>query len=76
MEDVVGNVWEWVADWSEDYTAAPQVDPKGPASGKLKVIRGGGWNGSNIAWVRPSFRYRDIPTKKSHGIGFRCAKSI
>ena len=76
VEDVVGNVWEWVADWSEDYTAAPQVDPKGPASGKLKVIRGGGWNGSNIAWVRPSFRYRDIPTKKSHGIGFRCAKSI
>jgi len=38
------------------------------------VIRGGSWNGSYASWVRPTFRYKDAPTKRSYGIGFRCAK--
>ena len=48
--------------------------PKGPESGDEKVIRGGSWNGSYASWVRPTFRYKDAPTKRSYGIGFRCAK--
>jgi formylglycine-generating enzyme required for sulfatase activity len=74
VQDVVGNVWEWTADWFASYGAEAQTEPKGPASGEMRVIRGGGWNGSRPAWVRPSFRYRDVPTKRSHGIGFRCAR--
>ena len=73
IQDVVGNVWEWVADYYAPYDAAESVDPHGPASGSEHVIRGGGWNGSDPAWVRPTFRYKDEPEKKSHGIGFRCA---
>ncbi len=73
LEDVVGNVWEWVADWSAPYTASAQVDPKGPAEGTAKVIRGGAWNGSEPAWVRPTFRYQNDPKTKSYGVGFRCA---
>jgi formylglycine-generating enzyme required for sulfatase activity len=72
--DVVGNVWEWVADWYGPYTADEQKEPKGPADGTQRVIRGGAWNGSSPAWVRPTFRYKDTPTKRSYGIGFRCAK--
>ncbi len=74
VKDVVGNVWEWVADWYGDYGKEELKDPKGPAAGDERVIRGGAWNGSYPSWVRPTFRYRDAPTKRSYGIGFRCAK--
>jgi formylglycine-generating enzyme required for sulfatase activity len=74
VQDVVGNVWEWVADWYGEYGKDEQTDPKGAESGNEKVIRGGSWNGSYASWVRPTFRYKDAPTKRSYGIGFRCAK--
>jgi formylglycine-generating enzyme required for sulfatase activity len=74
VEDVVGNVWEWVADWYGDYGTDESIDPKGPSAGDERVIRGGAWNGSYASWVRPTFRYKDAPSKRSYGIGFRCAK--
>jgi formylglycine-generating enzyme required for sulfatase activity len=74
--DVVGNVWEWVADWDGPYTAEDQKDPTGPEQGTKKVIRGGAWNGSYPSWLHPSFRYAQDPTALSHGIGFRCASSL
>ncbi len=79
LSDVVGNVWEWTSDWYAPYTAAPETDPKGPAAevdGDGRVIRGGAWNGAYPAWVRPTFRYHDAPTKRSYGIGFRCAADL
>lgn len=41
--DMAGNVREWVNDWydPEYYTSAPNTDPPGPATGILRVIRGG-----------------------------------
>jgi formylglycine-generating enzyme required for sulfatase activity/serine/threonine protein kinase len=76
VQDVVGNVWEWVADYYGPYSKDEQKAPKGPETGDEKVIRGGAWNGSYASWVRPTFRYKDAPTKRSYGIGFRCAKSL
>jgi formylglycine-generating enzyme required for sulfatase activity/serine/threonine protein kinase len=74
VEDVVGNVWEWVADFYAPYTEDDQANPRGPATGDARVIRGGGWNGSYAAWVRPTFRFKSDANQRSYGIGFRCAK--
>ncbi|HEY6081024.1 MAG TPA: bifunctional serine/threonine-protein kinase/formylglycine-generating enzyme family protein [Polyangiaceae bacterium] len=74
--DVVGNVWEWVADWDGAYQASDQKNPSGPDSGQKRVIRGGAWNGSFPEWLHPAFRYAQDPKAQSHGIGFRCAKSL
>lgn len=43
-QDMVGNVYQWVADWFGDYQSASQNDPTGPANGLLgRVNRGGSW---------------------------------
>jgi len=76
LADVVGNVWEWAADWHAPYSAGASVDPKGPASGTERVLRGGAWNGSDPGWVRPTYRFKSQPGLRSHGIGFRCAASL
>ena len=79
IQDVVGNVWEWVADRYAAYdpstASATVADPNGPGTGSDRVIRGGAWNGSDPSWVRPSFRFHVAPTARSYGFGFRCAKS-
>jgi formylglycine-generating enzyme required for sulfatase activity len=80
IHDVVGNVWEWVADFHADYdkttTSTTVADPKGPSVGADRVVRGGAWNGSQPSWVRPSFRFHVAPTARSYGFGVRCAKSL
>jgi formylglycine-generating enzyme required for sulfatase activity len=76
LHDVVGNVWEWTSDWYGPYGSEPESDPKGAASGELRGMRGGSWNGSEAAWVRPTYRFMAPPVLRSHGIGFRCAKTL
>ena len=45
-----GNVWEWCEDFYGNYdTSQPiSLNPKGPNSEGLRVLRGGSW--SNFAW--------------------------
>ncbi len=74
VEDLGGNVWEWVADWSGLYPSDPQTDPKGPAKGVRKVVRGGGYNADDEIDVRSSQRYSNVPDTRTALFGFRCSR--
>ena len=67
VEDVVGNVWEWVADWYGEYGKDEQAAPKGPVSGDERVIRGGSWNGSYVD-VGAARTFRKGRTRSSRSV--------
>ena len=71
--DMAGNVWEWVGDWYDYafYASSPAQNPRGPETGELKVLRGGGW-GTREWSVRAAARYYAPPDTRAGDIGFRC----
>ena len=70
--DMMGNVYEWTADGYGPYdTAGIQLNPKGVATGKDKVVRGGSWN-SPRQYLRAADRVARSPELQYGDVGFRC----
>jgi len=79
LYDMLGNVWEWTQDWMGDYSAGSQTDPQGPtsdpASGSIRVVRGGSWYVA-ASRARAGYRFHYTPDARDDDIGFRPLRSL
>jgi formylglycine-generating enzyme required for sulfatase activity len=71
--DLSGNLSQWQNDrWSEALSAG--VDVQGPASGSVRVGRGGSWfSGPQIA--RVAYRGSSTPGDRYSNLGFRLLRT-
>ena len=75
LYDMLGNVWEWTADWSSNYSSVSQDDPSGPLTGSLRMYRGGSIAGSTSE-SRAASRRSIAPTSAFLNLGFRVVRSF
>jgi formylglycine-generating enzyme required for sulfatase activity len=71
--DILGNAWEWTADFYAPYDPSVAADPTGPPVGEYRVLRGASVS-MGAAGVRPTRRYKDRPDEQREDYGFRIIK--
>ncbi len=73
--DMLGNAWEWVADWYGEayYASSASSDPPGPESGSVRVRRGGSWHSWSL-YTRCTFRNWNTPQTRYPLLGMRLVR--
>lgn len=77
LYDMHGNAWEWCQDWYDGYSCGgdPTNDPTGPATGSVRVIRGGSWINA-LENCRSAYRGWSPSEHWDSGLGFRVALNL
>jgi sulfatase modifying factor 1 len=78
LYSVVGNTWEWCADWfsADFHLTASRENPVGPGEGSSRVMKGGSFlcHKSYCNRYRLAARTSNTPDSSTSNIGFRCAR--
>ena len=78
LQDMLGNVYEWVEDpWHDTYKGAPRDGSVWAKDGdeSRRVVRGGSW-GNTVRRVRAAYRTSDSPEVRENDRGFRVARTL
>jgi formylglycine-generating enzyme required for sulfatase activity len=74
LHDMHGNAAEWCWDWYAPYPNWTVANPRGPATGTEKLVRGGSWD-STARWCRSATRGSVPPETRYFSTGFRLARN-
>jgi sulfatase modifying factor 1 len=78
LYNTTGNVWEWCSDWFDQgyYASSRAADPRGPAWGTHRVMRGGSYlcHASHCTRYRVDARSANEPNSSSGNLGFRVVR--
>jgi formylglycine-generating enzyme required for sulfatase activity len=76
LYDIIGNVAEFVWDWSDGrpYSSSDTLDPRGPVTGAIRRIRGGSFLDGARQCRAAARQYASSPTRPKFFVGFRLVR--
>jgi formylglycine-generating enzyme required for sulfatase activity/Tol biopolymer transport system component len=81
LYDMHGNIWQWCNDYYSEtyYSESTPANPRGPATGKMRVLRGGAWD-CDAEKCRAAYRFKEFPVYSdacfgADSYGFRRARN-